>query len=152
GLHAFVDNNWSVPVMAAGLVMFSLADVLPLSEWRIPIQWSSPRVRTALALPLILITVDAVLIPGVAVTCNEAGQTAYRNNDLNRAETMYRLAAALAPGNSIFLNNVGAVYFDKFAVSRDTRWLNYAETFLSDASAANPNSDQPKHLLERVLI
>jgi tetratricopeptide (TPR) repeat protein len=37
-------------------------------------------------------------------------------------------------------------------MSRDSRWLNYAELFFNDASAANPNADQPRHDLEHLLI
>src|SRR5262249_6383404 len=38
--HALVDNNWVVPVMAAGLVVFALADVLPYRDRTIDIRWT----------------------------------------------------------------------------------------------------------------
>jgi O-antigen ligase len=151
GLHAFVDNNWTVPVMAAGLVVFSLGNVLPLREWRLTFEWS-PRTRLALATLLAVVVIHGIFVPGVAVAFNDAGQKAYKLQDTDRAESMYRLAAAIAPGNSVFLNNAGIVYLDKFLMSRDPRWLNYAEFFFNDASAANPNADQPRHDLEHLLI
>ena len=33
GIHALVDNNWTVPVVAAGLAVISLADMLPYRPW-----------------------------------------------------------------------------------------------------------------------
>jgi tetratricopeptide (TPR) repeat protein len=132
-------------------VVFSLGDVFPLRDWRWPFSWT-PRLRVVFASGLALLVLHAVLIPGIAVWANDAGQRAYDRHDLDRAESMYRLAAAIAPQNSTFLNNAGIVYFDKYMTSHDQRWLNYAQSLLVDACLANPYSDLPGHALERVLI
>jgi len=151
GLHALVDNNWSVPIMAAGLVVFSLGDVLPIGEWRFPFEWTT-RTRLIFAITMVFVVFQAVLIPGIAVYCNDAGQAAYNHHDLTRAESMLRLASAIAPNSAVFLDNAGVVYSDKFMESHDSRWLDVAEMFFSQAMTANPNADQPGHHLENVLV
>jgi O-antigen ligase len=151
GLHALVDNNWTVPVLAASMAVFTLGDILPLREWHVRLQWSL-RLRFACISIGILMVIHGILLPGIAVSLNESGQAAYNRQDLDRAESLYRLSAALCPNNSVFLNNAGVAYFDKFLKSHDTRWLDFAETLFVDASKANPNSDNPGHQLERLLL
>ncbi len=151
GLHALVDNNWNVPVMAAGLVVFSLAEVLPLREWRLPLN-RQPRLAMAGALLLALVLIHGVAVPGLAVHFNERGLAAYGAGNLDAAESEYRLAAAVAPNHEVFLNNAGTVYFDKFMKSRDRRWLDYAETFFVKAMQANPNSEESGRHLENAVI
>src|SRR4030095_14342727 len=51
-VHALVDNNWTVPVMAAGLAVISQADLLPYHNEYASEHWS-PGWRHALALSLI---------------------------------------------------------------------------------------------------
>ena len=151
GSHALVDNNWGVPIMAAGLVTFSLGDVLPLGEWRLSLHWP-PRLAAALSLVLLLVVVHAIAIPGLAIHFNESGQAAYQRNDLNAAEAHYRLAAAIAPNHYVFLDNAGTVYMDKFMLSRDSRMIQIAETFFRKAGSANPNAEEPGRRMETLLI
>jgi O-antigen ligase len=151
GFHALVDNNWTVPVMATGLVVFSVGDVLPQREWRWPARWS-PRLRLAGAVLLVLLVADAVVIPGLAVYFNEAGAAAYNRRDDVRAESYYRLAAAIVPYHDVFLDNAGTVYLDKFIETGDSRWLDYAQTLFSEGWAANPNAEEPGRRLESALL
>jgi len=151
GVHALVDNNWSVPIMAAGLAVFSLGDVLPVSEWRFPFEWT-PRTKMAFAIALTFVVVQGILIPGIAAYCNEMGHHAYNRHDLDKAESMYRIAAAIAPGGSVFLDNAGVVYVDKFIETHESRWLDFAQSLFVQAMAANPNSAEPGLHLEKALI
>src|SRR6185295_14913229 len=60
-VHALVDNNWTVPVMAAGLAVISQADLLPYRDGiRYPLQ--SPLWRTALVLLFAAIWLDAAVM------------------------------------------------------------------------------------------
>ncbi len=56
------------------------------------------------------------------------------------------------PSNSIFLDNAGVVYYDKYMETRDRRWLDYAETLFIQARKANPNAEESDRRLETVLI
>jgi len=151
GLHALVDNNWTTPVMAAGLIVFALGDVLPLRDWHFPLRWS-PRLLVSTAALLVIVVIHGILVPGLAVSLNQAGEAAYSRQDLERAESMHRLAAALAPANTILLTNAGMVYLDRFITSHNSHWLDAAERLFDEAAATNPNADQPLHYLERVEI
>ncbi len=151
GVHALVDNNWGVPIMAAGLVVFSLADSLPLEPQDFTIKWS-PRIRVVLAIGLLFLVVDSIVLPGLALYFNENGHQAFDRGDMARAESMHRLAAAIAPGHDVFLDNVGSVYFDMYMKSGDKRRLDFAESFFEQAMLANTNSETPGLHLESVLI
>jgi len=151
GTHALVDNNWTVPVMAAGLVAFSLADALPLPALRFRFE-GTPRVWALCSILLVLALFHGILLPGLALHFNETGHAAYERRDLARAESDHRLAVAFAPNHDVFLDNAAMVYFDKFKVTSERRWQQYAETLFTQAIVANPNSDMPARHLEHLLI
>jgi O-antigen ligase len=151
GTHALVDNNWTVPVMAAGLVMFSLADALPLPSLRLQFAWT-PRAWALCSILLVLVLFHGILLPGLALHFNETGHAAYERRDLARAEADHRLAIALAPNHDVFLDNAAMVYFDKFKTTNERRWQEYAETLFTQAIVANLNSDTPARHLEHLLI
>src|SRR5262249_55983309 len=108
GIHALVDNNWTVPVMAAGLVAFSLADSLPVPALRLRFDWT-PRVWALCAILVVITLFHGILLPSLAIHFNEAGHAAYERRDLARAESDHRLAIAFAPNHDIFLDNAGLV-------------------------------------------
>jgi O-antigen ligase len=151
GTHALVDNNWTVPVMAAGLVAFSLADTLPLPSLRLRFDWT-PRVWALCAILMAVTLFHGILLPSLAIHFNEAGHAAYERRDLPLAEANHRLAIAFAPNHDIFLDNAGMVYFDKFKTTNEKRWQEYAETLFTRAIVANPSSDTPAMHLEHLLI
>jgi O-antigen ligase len=149
--HALVDNNWSVPVIAAGMVVFSTGDVLPLSEWRLPAKWP-PALTAAGAIAILGVVVHGLLLPGTAVYFNEAGRAAYDRGESPAAESYYRLAVAFAPHHYVFLDNAGVVYFEQFLKTHDRRWLDMAETLFTHACRTSPYADEPRRRLERLLI
>ena len=151
GLHALVDNNWTVPGMAAGLVVFSLADVLPMERWNFTIP-RSPRIRVLFGAGLVLVLRNAIIVPGLALYFNESGHAAFDGGQIDKAESLERLAAAIAPDHDVFLDNAGSVYFEMYLRSRDKRWLNYGEVLFRKAMLANPNSEGPGRHLETLLI
>ncbi len=151
GLHALVDNNWSAPVMAAGLVVFASGDVLPLSEWRLPAKWP-PRAIAIVSMVFLLIVGDGILLPGAAIMSNESGRLAYDRDNFQSAEAYYQQAVAFAPDHYIFLDNAGVVYFEKFLDTHDRRWLGIAETLFTHACDTSPNADEPRRRLERLVI
>ena len=142
GAHALVDNNWRVPVMAAGLVVFSAGNVLPFRTWNRRIDWSRPK----LALIIMAASgmyLQSTVIPSTALAFNEIGHRAFVAEDLDRAETFHRLAAGIAPDSPVLLENAGLVYFNRYVRTRDRRFLDDAEMFYSRAIAADPNAPSP---------
>jgi len=151
GTHALVDNNWTVPVVAAGLLVFSLGDVLPVRSWSFKFQLPTRGLVLA-SIALLLIVVDGILLPGAAVYFNESGHTAYTKGQLASAESSHRLATALIPNHDVFLDNAAMVYLDKYIESKDRRWMDYAETLFLQAMSVNPNADNPARHLETLYI
>jgi O-antigen ligase len=151
GVHAVVDNNWTVPVMAAGLVAFSLSDCLPSSPWPAHLRWS-PRLRAVLLVTVLLAFGQSTLVPSVAIYFNQAGYRTHMAGDLKSAESMYRLAAAIEPKHYLFLDNAGMAYFDMYRQSEDRHSLELAEVFFNRAMAASINAEEPRRHLENVYI
>src|SRR5262249_17323416 len=78
--HALVDNNWVVPVMAAGLVVFALADVLPYREQAIHLRWTPSR-TPIVAIIVATLYVHSTLIPSAGLWFNELGYRASNARD-----------------------------------------------------------------------
>ena len=149
--HALVDNNWHVPVMAAGVVVFGLADVLPETNWTPNINWT-PTSRVASAVLVLLIWVHSTLIPSAGLWFNEQGYRAYASNDLNKAETDYEIATAILPLHAPLLDERGMLYLARYSQTHDRRWIGAAEDFFGQAAKANPNSVEPLRHMEKALI
>jgi O-antigen ligase/Tfp pilus assembly protein PilF len=157
GLHALVDNNWNVPVMAAGLVVFSLADVLPRSDGK---NGQLHKIRNLLAVPIaplavtagVLIYAHSTIIPAAGLYFNEAGHRAYIAKDLNSAESLHRIAAAILPHCATCLDNAGIVYLDQHTDKRESHLLDFAETFFKRAMQAHTTAQEPRRHQEAVLI
>jgi O-antigen ligase len=149
GTHALVDNNWTVPVVAAGMAVISLADLLPYRSWPRLIEWT-PVKKTALVLFAVAVFVQAVAIPFFGLFFNEMGHRAYSSGNLKRAEEMHRLGLGFVPDHPVMLDNLGTVYLDMFGKSRKTEYLDLAEMRFTDSLAANPSLDRSAGHLENV--
>jgi O-antigen ligase len=150
GVHALVDNNWTVPVMAAGLAVISQADLLPygreaerpsLSSW-----------RHAFALLLVGVWLDAAVVPSIGLYFNEQGHQAHAANDFKTAEVNHRFALAVIPRHAGLLDNLGLVYLDEFMKTKKPEYLDRAEFLFADAMVENPHFDIPAAHLETTLI
>jgi len=151
GIHALVDNNWTLPVMAAGMAVISQADLLPYRDGP-RYSFQSPLWRTALAILLAAVWLDAAVIPSVGLHYNERGLQHFKAGDLVRAETDHRFALGFLPENPVLLDNLGSVYFARYFQARKSEDLDRAEIFFADALAQNPHYDLPAGHLEKALI
>jgi O-antigen ligase len=152
GLHALVDNNWVVPVLAAGLAVIAQADLLPYREGPRWIPWNATAWRRALAVILVAVWVDAALVTSVGFHYNEAGHAAYLAGDLDRAELNHRFALAFVPRHPVLLDNLGLVYFAQFMKTRAPDRLDRAEFAFADAMRENPSFDLPPAHMEAALV
>ena len=151
GVHALVDNNWTVPVMAAGLAVISQADLLPYRDG-IRHQLKSPLWRSALVLLFAAVWIDAALIPSAGLYFNEAGLQAYKADDFAHAEMNHRFALGFLPEHPVLLDNLGTAYFVQFLKTRKPEYLDRAEIFFSESMKQNPHFDLPAGHLEKALI
>ena len=149
--HALVDNNWRVPVMAAGVVVFGLGDVLPETDWAPEINWT-PTGRVAALVLVSLVWVHSALIPSAGLWFNEQGYRAYASNNLNKAEADYDTATAILPIHAALLDERGMLYLERYSQTQDRRWIAVAEDFFRQASNANPNFVEPLRHMEKALI
>lgn len=150
-VHALVDNNWSVPVLCAGLAVVSQADLLPYGS-DYPRRPFSRGWRRALALILIAVWMDAAVIPAAGLYFNEAGHHAHDAEDFTRAERNHRLALAVLPRYSVLLDNLGVVYLDEYMKTKKPEYLDRAEILFEDSMKENPHFDMPAKHLEEVLF
>jgi tetratricopeptide (TPR) repeat protein len=151
GAHALVDNNWIVPVAAAGLAVIGQADLLPLRESNFRTTLS-PVWRHAIALLLILAWLDAVLISSLGLHFHRKGHEAYQAQSLDEAELNHRYALALIPTHPVLLDNLGMVYFDRFMNTGKRAHLDRAANLFEEAMAQNPDYDLAGTHLEAALI
>ncbi len=151
GVHALVDNNWTVPVLAAGLAVISQADLLPYRDGPRH-QFQSHLWGKALALLFAAIWIDAALNPSVGLHFNETGRQFFKGDDFARAEINHRLALSFLPNNPVLLDNLGSVYFARYLQSRASEDLDRADIFFSEAMNQNPYFDLATGHLEKALI
>jgi len=151
GAHALVDNNWTVPVLAAGLAVMGLADILPYRPWPTKMAWT-PVKKAALAMVGIAVFVQAVKIPTLGLYFNEMGHQAYVAGDLRRAEKLHRLALGFVPDHPVMLDNLGMIYFDEFGKTRKTEFLDRAESLFQDSLSANPSADRTAGHMENLMF
>jgi putative inorganic carbon (HCO3(-)) transporter len=150
-VHALVDNNWTVPVMAAGLAVISQADLLPYNREHASEHWS-PGWRRALALSLLVIWLDAAPIPSAGLYFNEAGHRAHIANDFKGAEFNHRFALAFIPRHAVLIDNLGIVYLDEFMKTKKPEYLDRAEILFQQSMEENPHYDSPAGHLEKALV
>ncbi len=151
GMHALVDNCWTIPVMASGLVVFSLADLLPLEKRRRMPAFSAARMGIA-AVAGGLLYVHSTAIPGIALAYNEAGHEAFQRSDLAKSERLHLAALRFAPDHPLFLDNLGLVYLRRAAETNDREILNMAEEYFGRAIAAGPNALDTHIHMETLLV
>jgi O-antigen ligase len=150
-VHALVDNNWTVPVIAAGLAVVSQADLLPYHSGPARPAFS-PVCRQALALLFLGVWVNAALVPSIGFHFNEVGHAAYLEKNYESAERNHRFALAVIPRHPVLLDNLGVVYFDEFLKTRKFEYLDRAEILFAESMAENPHFDVPAGRLESALI
>jgi len=126
--HALVDNNLHVPILAAGMVVFGLGDVLPDTDWTPNIHWTSAG-RIVGAVFVLLVYAQSTVIPFVGLRFSQLGFRAYEAKDLDRAETHYRVAAALLPFYPALLDDRGMLCLARYSQTHDSRWIAAAEDF-----------------------
>jgi len=137
--------------MAAGLVVISQADLLPYRNEYASEHWS-PTLWHALALSLLVIWLDAALIPSVGLYFNEAGHRAHLANDFKGAEFNHRIALAVIPRHPVLLDNLGIVYLDEFMKTKKPEYLDRAEMLFQQSMQENPHFDVPAGHLETALV
>jgi O-antigen ligase len=91
-VHALVDNNWTVPVMAAGLAVISQADLLPKSGDAPSFRVVPPLWKHALALLALGVWIDSSLLTAIGFQFNENGHAAHAAGDFQEAERNHRYA------------------------------------------------------------
>jgi len=151
GVHALVDNNWTVPVAAAGLAVISLADLLPYQRYSYTLVWTPVRMA-ALGIFVALVFIQSVTIPVLGLYFNEVGHQAFMAGNFDRAEQMHRLGLGFVPDHPVMLDNLGMVYFDGYVKTQKKEYLDRAESLFRDSMAANPSFDIPAGHLETVLF
>lgn len=157
GAHALVDNNWTVPIMAAGLAVISQADLLPYRPVLLPQRVAgrvrnSPVWKAALALVLVAVWIDAVFVPSLGLYFNEAGHQAHLANDFGQAERNHRFALAFLPEHPVLLDNLGIIYLDQYLKNRKPEHLDRAEILFAESMAQNPRFDVAAGHMESTLI
>jgi O-antigen ligase len=151
GVHGLVDNNWTIPVLAAGLAVISQADLLPYmgnARVRTPsLVW-----RTAAGMIFLVLWVESTLAPAIGFYLNDKGHEAYLQDDLERSQRFHRYALAVLPDHPVLIDNLGMVHFDEFVRTRKVKYLDRAESLFLLAMKQNPRYDLPATHLERTLL
>lgn len=153
GVHALVDNCWTIPVSASALVVLAMADLLPL-EKRNPQRWvTRDWRRLAIASALLLaFYVYSTLYPAVGLYYNETGHQAFDRRDFETAQRMHLKAVALFPNQPLFLDNLGMVYLQQFADTKNYPMLDLARIYFARSIEASHQSLDPHIHMETVLI
>jgi tetratricopeptide (TPR) repeat protein len=152
GVHALVDNNWTVPVMAAGLAVISQADLLPYGGNAMPRARLSPMLRHAMALLFVAAWIDSALVPAIGFHFNELGHEAHAADNFKEAERNHRYALAVLPTHPVLLDNLGIIYLDEFMKTHESDYLDRAEILFKESIARNPHFDVPAGHLESALV
>jgi O-antigen ligase len=151
GLHALVDNCWTIPVTSSALVVLSLADALPLEEKKSARIWNAPRIAFAGA-ALSVIYLISTVIPGLGLYYNDVGHKAYDKADYASAERYHLKAIRIAPNHPLFLDNLGMVYLQASIDTKNPKLLDVARVYFVRAIAASPQILDPHIHLETVLV
>jgi tetratricopeptide (TPR) repeat protein len=151
GVHALVDNCWTIPVTASGLVVLALADPLPLIRRESPYRWRAPQLAFA-GIAVAALYVYFIGIPGMGLYYNDEGHKAYDRDDFATAERYHLSAIAIVPNHPLFLDNLGMVYLQQFSEKRDPKLLAPAKEYFQRAIDASPQSLDPHIHMETVLV
>jgi Tfp pilus assembly protein PilF len=151
GTHALVDNCWTIPVTASGLVVLALGDPVPLARKKSPQRWSKPRWALAVA-GVIVVYVYAIVIPAIGLYDNDKGHQAYDRSDYALAERYHLAAIAIFPNHPLFLDNLGMVYLQQFTENGDPKLLASGKEYFRRAIKASPQSLDPHVHMEAALL
>ncbi len=151
GIHALVDNCWTIPVTASTLVVLSLGDILPLEKKESPRKWRPLEIGIAAVSSIVIYTI-AVLIPGLGLYYNDLGHAAYEKSDFARAERYHLKAIAIVPNHPVFLDNLGMVYLEQSEETRTPSLREPASKYFTRAIAASPQQLDPHTHMETVLV
>jgi tetratricopeptide (TPR) repeat protein len=153
GIHALVDNCWTIPVTASSLVVLALADPLPLRSAiidRTCSRWSKPQLAFV-ALATAAVYILSTAIPGLGLFYNDRGHKAYDREDYATAQKYHLAAVAVVPDHPIFLDNLGMVYFQQFTENGDPKLLPPAKEYFRRALKAAPRWIEPHIHMEALL-
>jgi len=151
GIHALVDNCWTIPVTVSALVVLALADSLPLEERGRARSWKAPQIALA-GVALSVVYVFSTVLPGLGLYYNDLGHQAYDRADYPNAERYHLKAIRIAPNHPLFLDNLGMVYLQASFDTKNPQLLNTARVYFTRAIAANPQSLDPHIHMETVLV
>jgi len=151
GVHALVDNCWTIPVTASGLVVLALADPLPLKRKDRHHAWTNPKAAAA-AVALAGVYALSTIIPAIGLYLNDVGHRAYDRDDFAAAERYHVAAIAVVPNHPLFLDNLGMVYLQQFTENKDLNLLASAKEYFRRAIEASPQALDPHVHMEAVLV
>ena len=151
GAHGLVDNCWTIPVTASGIVVIALADILPLEQRVQSRAW--PRLQQVFAgLLLGGLYVHSILIPAAGFYYNEMGHQAYDKLDYTNAERFHLAAISVVPDHPQFLDNLGMVYLQQSEDLKKPELLGPARHYFARAIASSPQSIDSHIHMETVLV
>ena len=154
GAHGLVDNCWTIPVTASGIVVIALADILPLEQRVHSRAWPGRPWQKQVFAGLLLggLYVHSILIPAAGLYYNEKGHEAYDRLDYTNAERFHLAAISVVPGHPQFLDNLGMVYLQQFEDLRKPEFLAPARDYFARAIASSPQSIDPQIHMETLLV
>jgi tetratricopeptide (TPR) repeat protein len=151
GIHALVDNCWTIPVTASSLVVLALADSLPLEEKKTVRPWKGPQLAVA-GIALSVVYLFSTVMPGLGLYYNDLGHQAYDKIDYANAERYHLKAIRMFPNHPLFLDNLGMVYLQASFDKKNPQLLDVARVYFARAIEASPQSLDPHIHLETVLV
>jgi len=151
GLHALVDNCWTIPVMASGLLVLSLADPLPLRKREGVRTWKVAHAIVGFV-GICVLYVVSVGIPSLGIHYNEVAHAAYDRFDYATAEKYHLKALRIIPDHPLFLDNLGMVYLQAAIDTNNAKLFGPAHDYFARAIAAAPQSLDPYIHMETVLV
>jgi len=151
GLHALVDNCFTIPVTASSLVVLALADPLPLRDKQ-PVRTLKTRELALAALAVAAIYVFSTVVPGLGLYYNDVAHKAYDRNDFATAEKYHLKALRIAPDHPLFLDNLGMVYLQASIDQQRLMLLEPARLYFARAIAAGPQQLDPHIHMETALV
>jgi O-antigen ligase len=151
GIHALVDNCWTIPVTASALIVLATADPLPLKKRTAPVRWSKPVLALA-GVAMVAMYMVSTALPGAGLYYNDVGHKAYDRDDFATAVRYHLLAISIVPNHPVFLDNLGMVYLQQFTENKDSTLLVQAKEYFRRAIAASPQSLDPHMHMESALI
>jgi O-antigen ligase len=150
GFHALVDNNFTVPVLAAAMAVISPADLLPYRSRPVSLQWTSGRVG-AVALVILGVYVHSTVIPATAFQIYQMASRAYWQGDFARAERLFHAVQLVSDDQALF-DELGGLYLDRFKKTGQAQYLDMAESFFRKSLQANPDFEAAGLHLEAALF